>query len=252
MRRSAVALVVLLAIGTLGTAGCTRVPLPRAQVTTQSEHTVVALKGAKSVDAQLVIGVGQLKVSAASTSSPAGGADLMTADFVYAPASWKPQVAYAVGADGVGRLEVRQPEGSKVPVFQDTKNAWDLTLAPGVPMKLALACGVGTNDIDLRGIDVRELSATTGVGDSTIDLSGKRASDVAVDLHSGVGKLVVKVPRSMGVRVTGRQDGVGSFSADGFIAQGDTWVTQAYSGSGPKMEISIQRGVGDIRLELVD
>jgi len=69
---------------------------------------------------------------------------------------------------------------------------------------------------------------------------------------AGVGKVVLRLPEGVGVRITGREDGVGSFAADGFIAQGDSWVNEAYSAaSGPKIELDLTRGVGDVTLVLV-
>jgi hypothetical protein len=52
--------------------------------------------------------------------------------------------------------------------------------------------------------------------------------------------------------VTERNDGIGDFSADGFKADGITWVNDAWSGTGPKIEIDLTRGIGDVTLTLVD
>jgi hypothetical protein len=254
MRKTTIAIAALLAAGLLATtAGCTRVRLQdRPETRTTSEHRTVALGGATTVDANLTIGVGQLRLSAEPTSTETTGTDLLVADFVYAPTSWKPEIRYAVTAGRVGQLEVSQPRDSSAQVFQNGKNEWDLALAGGIPTKLTLRFGVGTSDVDLRGIDVRELDAVTGVGATTIDLSGPRTSPVDVSIESGVGNLIVKVPRSMGVRVTGRQDGIGNFAADGFTAEGNAWVDAAYAGAGPKMEIRINRGVGDVTIVMTD
>jgi hypothetical protein len=175
----------------------------------------------------------------------------MVGDFVYAPASWEPEVAYTVSGD-VGNLSVRQPDNMGVSPFTNVRNTWNVRLATGVPTDLTLQLGVGHSVVDLRGIDLTNLNVLTGVGDTTVDLSGARSSDLGARVEAGVGSLTLRVPRSVGVRVTGRQDGVGHFSADGFTARGDSWVNDAYSGSGPKIEIDLVRGVGDITLVMVD
>ena len=58
----------------------------------------------------------------------------------------------------------------------ETENTWELALASGVPTDLSLKLGVGEADVDLSDVDVRYLEAVTGVGETTIDLSGPRSS----------------------------------------------------------------------------
>jgi hypothetical protein len=229
------------------TTGCTRVRLAENPDTrTTSETKTVAIGDAKSVEAEVRMGVGELTMSVEPTTS-----DLLRAGFTYAPVSWKPTVTYDVSS-GVGRLLVAQPDSSGVPAFGGAKNTWDLKLDGGVPTRLKLVLGVGTSRIDLRGLDLTSLDAVTGVGDTTIDLSGPRTTDLAGRIQAGVGNIVVRLPKNVGVRVSGRQDGVGSFNAEGFTAQGDYWVNDAYSDPGPKIDIQFERGVGDATLVLVD
>lgn len=248
MRRIAIAAVAVLAIVALATtSGCTRVRLaddPNTRTTTNTK--TVALGGATSVETEIRIGVGELRLSAEPTTT-----DVLDARFVYAPLSWKPTVDYSVSS-GLGRLLVEQPSTADVSAFRDTKNSWDVKLGGGVPTRLTLRLGVGSGKVDLRGLDLTSIDAVTGVGDTTIDLSGPRAKDLTGRIEAGVGRITVRLPRNVGVRFTGRQDGVGNFTADGFKAEGNAWVNDAYSGSGPKIDIDFVRGVGDATLVLVD
>ena len=190
------------------TTGCTRVRLAENPGTrTTSETKTVAIGDAKSVEAEVRMGVGELTMSVEPTTS-----DLLRAGFTYAPVSWKPTVTYDVSS-GVGRLLVAQPDSSGVPAFGGAKNTWDLKLDGG---------------------------------------SGPRTTDLAGRIQAGVGNIVVRLPKNVGVRVSGRQDGVGSFNAEGFTAQGDYWVNDAYSGPGPRIDIQFERGVGAATLVLVD
>jgi hypothetical protein len=54
------------------------------------------------------------------------------------------------------------------------------------------------------------------------------------------------------VRVTSEQDGIGDLSAPGFHHSGTEWTNSAYSGTGPKIEITLTRGIGDIKLVMVN
>ncbi|HEX9094260.1 MAG TPA: toast rack family protein [Coriobacteriia bacterium] len=240
-----IAFVVLMAATALTTTGCRAVRLPDTSRTT-SESKTVALDGATTIETRIRMGVGELSLSGETSAT-----DALKADFTYEPVSWKPEVSYAVDG-GVGKLEVRQPEPTEVPAFKSAHNTWGLVLAGGAPTDLSLQLGVGRSVVDLRNVDVRKLDVLSGVGDCTVDLTGPRANGLTGRVEAGVGKLTIRLPKGVGVRVGGREDGVGHTTADGFIAQGGSWVNEAYSGSGPRIEIELVRGIGDVTLVLVD
>jgi hypothetical protein len=250
----------LIAVAMLVTVtGCTRVRLqdsPRTR--TYTETKTVPLDGAKRLNTVVRIGVGELTVVSGDTTASPGASGSVEAspaaligDFIYAPRDWVPEVAYEVVGD-TGTLMLRQNDKLDGFPFSDVRNTWNLRLPASVPTDLSLTLGVGRSTIDLRGADLTNLNVRTGVGETTIDLSGARTADLGARIEAGVGALTVRVPRNVGVRVTGRQDGVGHVTADGFTAQGDMWVNSAYSAAAPKIEIDLVRGVGDVTLVLVD
>lgn len=242
-----VAAVITILTALVATTGCTRVRLQdRPETKTTTLNKAVTLDGATALETELEIGVGELTVSAADETGTA-----LVADFTYAPASWEPEVEYSVEGTA-GRLAVRQPESVDVSLFSDMRNEWRVRLGSGVPTDLRLTLGVGESDVDLRGIDLVGLEMTTGVGDTSIDLSDARTTDLRARIESGVGTLTLRLPRGIGVRVDGREEGVGTFRADGFVSQGNSWVNEAYGAPGPKIEIDLIRGVGDVTLVLVD
>ena len=231
----------------MGATGCTRVKLDAtASTASKTLNKTVALDGATHLDVNVTMGVGELTLSGLESSGTA-----MTGAFVYAPASWLPEVTYGV-SEGTGTLSVRQPDNSKVQPFGRMKNTWDVRIARSVPIDLKLRLGVGTSMVDLRGVDLTSLDALTGVGETTIDLSGARAAGFGARLESGVGKLTLRLPRLVGARVTGAKGGMGAFRADGVAVSADSWVNDAWSGTGPKIDIVLTRGVGEVDIVLVD
>jgi hypothetical protein len=235
------------AMALVASAGCTRVRLAQdPETATRSVEETIGVGAATRLDATIVKGVGELVVSAEPSST-----DVLGAVFTFAPAALRPDVAYAVEGD-TGALSVKQPQVDG-PLGGDRYiNTWTLKLGGGVPTRLDLKLGVGTSRVDLRGLDITGLEILCGVGDATIDLSGPRATDLNARVETGIGRTVVRLPAGVGVRVTGREEGLGSTTADGFVAQGDSWVNQAYSGAGPKIEVDLTRGIGELELELVD
>jgi len=254
-------LVAIAAVAVLGavvlSAGCTRVPLTDSQKvfggeqgTSSTETTSAPLGGADRIDATIRMGVGDLAVS--SVPSQTAG---FTGKFKYSPESWKPEVTYGVGelADGVkvGVLYVGQPEAGGATKWLDAENLWDLALASGVPTNVSLKMGVGQGNVDLSGVDVRHLEAVTGVGETKIDLSGPRLADVSGTITTGVGDTTVRLPRDVGVQITGG-DGLGDVSSEGFNSSGNVKTNDAWGKPGPKITLKIVRGVGDVTFELVD
>lgn len=249
MRRTLAIVAAMIMSAALLTAvtGCTRVRLAdRPETRTQTESKTVALDGAARLDAEIRMAVGELTLRSADASGSA-----MTADFDYAPAGWKPDVSYAV-SEGTGTLVVRQPENVQVNNLGNVRNTWNVRLAPGVPTDLRLRLDVGRSAVDLRGIDLTSLDVITGVGETTIDLSGPRGRGFSARVEASVGKLTLRLPRSVGARVTGGKYGLGSFTADGVSVDSGSWVNDANSGTGPKIDIELQRGIGDLNIILVD
>jgi len=69
---------------------------------------------------------------------------------------------------------------------------------------------------------------------------------------AGAGRVEVRLPSDIGVRVAGREEGVGDWSYDGFSVDGAYLVNDAYGTSDKTIELNIQRGLGEVVLVLVD
>ena len=167
---------------------------PGAEGSTESstESTSSPLGGANQIDATIRMGVGDLTVSDVPSTTAA-----FTGEFTYNPVTWKPETSYQVNPiDGgaIGAVYVGQPESDSVMKWGETENTWKLALASGVPTNLSMKLGAGEADVDLSGVDVRFLEAVTGVGSTTIDLSGPRTADVDANITAGVGELTLRLP----------------------------------------------------------
>ncbi len=249
-------LMVVVAAVSLFSAGCVRVPLTGSQKvfggdpgTSSTETTSAPLGGATRVNATIRMGVGELLVSSVPSSTA-----VFTADFTYNPRSWKPEVAYHVRpADPgpIGVLYVGQPEAGTATKWGQAENSWDLALARGVPTDLSLKVGVGEATVDLEDVDVRSIEVVTGVGETKLDLSGPRSSDVSGTITSGVGATTVRLPRDVGVQITVSGSGLGKVSSEDFTRTGNVLTNKAWSQPGPKITLKVVRGVGDITFELV-
>jgi hypothetical protein len=256
-------LVILLAAVVLVAAGCRQVEIGDLQTDTET----VELGGASTVQAEINMGAGRLKLGG-------GAADLLEATFTYNVADFKPVVDYSVSGDS-GRLEVSQPNvDDEFPVLNadDVRYEWELRLNDEVPIDLNLNLGAGEGEIDLGGLQTTELAlnagagkmtldlggsaledlrVSIGAGEVTIDLTGDWANDLVGEINGGVGTLIVRLPASVGVRVE-VSGGLGSVNASGLTQDGSVYTNDAFESAATVIRLDIEGGVGEIRLEVAE
>ena len=242
-----------------GLAGCTgRVQVGPLQTETRS----VELGGARSVEARITMGAGELNIT--------GGSDkMLDAEFRYNVAEWKPQVSYTVTGD-LGTLSVEQTRTGKVSLAEDVQNEWDLRLGEGMSLNLAvdlgaghgtlelgtlslgsldISAGAGELEIDLTGApSVTKISMKIGAGSVRMDLTGEWKANLDATIQGGIGSTTLRLPEDVGVRVTVKR-GFGSINAEGFIRDGEAYVNEAFGSSKVTLFINIQTGLGEINLE---
>jgi hypothetical protein len=206
---------------------------------TRKESKTVAIGAAQSVRVSLNMKAGELKVGGGATQ-------LLDADFTYNVPEWKPEVRYDVSG-AVGNLEVEQPgSGSS---SGNTQNVWDLRLSNKTPMDLTANMGAGRATLTLAGLALSSLELNMGAGETTVDLAGDWKKDLSAQIHGGVGRATIRLPREVGVHVIA-QGGLGAIHADGFQKQGDAYVNGQYGKSPVTLRIEVEGGVGEINLEL--
>lgn len=243
-RKMTVAIALLLALMALAMmTGCRWVKFP-----TFAETESIPLRGATTLTGEIIQSIGELTIRPSATPTDAVGAE-----FTYAPESWRPSVSRSFNTSDTG-FRIESPrDGGNLP-FGYTRNSWVITLPGGVMTDLSLELGVGRSVVDLTGIDLTHLRARTGVGDTSIDLSkiDMPINNVTVRIEAGVGNLVLRLPRTVPVRITTSEQGVGNLSAPGFIRNGDLITNGEFLMAAPTIQIELVRGVGNVTLQLID
>jgi hypothetical protein len=230
----------------------------------QAQHTTsqsLDLKNVKTLQADIQINAGTLKVTAHNTTK----AD---ARFTYTKDAWKPQVKYN-GEPGQGTLSIKQPKEENTNMKDKDRNDWDIILPQGVATNLKLRMGAGETNVDLRGAklnrvvmdagagefnmnlantSVSELDVNAGVGEVNLDLSGKRNNSLKASINGGIGSLNLVLPRETGVRV--KVNGLGGLDNSGFKKQGGYYVNEAYGKTPHSLEITINGGLGNVDLAM--
>jgi hypothetical protein len=207
----------------------------------RNESKTIEIGAAKSVQVNLNMKAGELKVGGGATG-------LLKANFNYNVPEWKPEVDYQVNGS-VGLLEVAQPgSGSST---SNTRNEWDLHLNNSVPMEMNVNMGAGRTVLTLSGLALSRLELNMGAGETTVDITGDWKKDVDAQIHGGVGRATIRLPKDVGVRVVA-QGGLGAINADGFQKQGEAYVNDQYGKSPVTLRVEVEGGVGEINLELGD
>lgn len=269
--------------------GCGTVSVPTLNVgPMQEERISVPLEDAAQADVQLFVGTGELEIAR-------GAEGVLDGVFHYNVAEWKPTVERNRSGSLVS-VVLRQ--GTKKESWgiagQGARNEWDLRLNDRVPLRLAIAMGAGTSDIDLSGLRLSRLNIDTGAGDTTVTFDAPNleplseiqincgagrldmrslgnanferlnikggAGDVSLDLNgawtrsanvevvAGVGKLSIRVPRQVGVRVRTGISPIGKVIVEGLTSTADGYVNDAYATAAIKVEISLTTGIGEVNI----
>ena len=204
-----------------------------------SRHTsqVVDIQGAKSVNAKLEMGAGQLNISD-------GTNHLLDGDFSFSGSFDEPRVNYSV-TDGVGQLSISQDSQSVH--FGNSRNEWRLQFNNETPMELRIDMGAGQGNLNFRNIPLTRLDLNLGAGQVAVDLTGDRTKDLTADIEGGVGQANIRLPKNVGV-IAHASGGIGSIRAHGLKEEGDSYTNEAYGKSPVTIHLKVEGGIGEIVL----
>jgi predicted membrane protein len=90
-----------------------------------------------------------------------------------------------------------------------------------------------------------------GMGSVTLDFSGRWTTSTQVAVRMRVGELTLRLPRSIGVRLT-LDKFLASFRPVGLTARGTSYLSPNYAGAARHLDIDLTTAVGAIKVEWVD
>ncbi len=119
---------------------------------------------------------------------------------------------------------------------------WKLTLAPTVGISMVMNMGVGRASLDLRDLDIRNLSVDSGPSWLTIRLPDR--GEFSTTITVGVGGLVVDIPESMAARIRVQRGLALLEIPPRFEDADDLYVTDDWESSESRVDLTIDVGVG--------
>ncbi|MFW6149222.1 MAG: toast rack family protein [Atribacterota bacterium] len=210
------------------------------------EHTEetysIELEDAEKVNTTVVIYKGDLYISGGKQQL------LLIADFDYNLNQWAPQVTYST-KNNEGKLRIKQEEKEKG-LLDSVENKWSLIFNQTVPLELDIVMGSGDNHLDLSSINLIDLKAVVGTGNTILDLTGNYQENIQIYLVGGVGLTTINLPEDIGVRLW-IKDGLNKVSCDGFRRFGNFYFNSVFNFSERKIYITLFSGLGTIDINLI-
>jgi N-terminal domain of toast_rack, DUF2154 len=208
----------------------------------RTETQTIEAKGATAARVELEMGAGELTLGG-------GASELAQANFTYNVDAWKPIVSYTI-TNGIGRLMIHQPSFG-MSAAATIRNEWDISLNNTLPTDLKVQLGAGKSMLNLSSLVLSAVDIECGAGETAIDLSGTWAKTTSIKISGGVGQLSVRLPKDVGVRVKA-DTGIGNTNATGLSKDGNVYTNAAYGTSPITLNLDIEAGVGEIRLDVVN
>jgi len=205
--------------------------------------TEVPLDGAVAGDIALTLGAGELRVRGGAPDAVLIG----TTVFSRAP-EWQPELVQSINNSRKSVEITEKGHKGKEWFAVDSPNSWTVLVNEKVPVRLEVNVGAGDSTLDLRKITLESLTVNNGAGDTTVELGNYPDRRFDATIRNGVGDLTLRVPPESNTRIHA-ETGLGDITSNGFVQDGDSFVTAGFNPSLAFNEITLNQGVGSIILE---
>jgi hypothetical protein len=130
-----------------------------------------------------------------------------------------------------------------------SRGVWDLRISQAIPVDLTVSTGVGESTIDVGLVQLSGLDIDTGVGATTITLPGRGAFNARV--NGGVGEVTVLIPDAIAAHIQA-DAGIGNVNVQGdYLHEGDEYLSPGYDTAEHRVELEIDGGVGSITVRQI-
>ncbi len=113
-----------------------------------------------------------------------------------------------------------------------------------------LSLDAGASKLSVMGIgnaNPEEVTVQGGMGDISLDFTGKWARSADVRINAGVGSITLRLPDNVGVQVEA-EGGLTNVEVDGLQRKGDAYVNDVFNEAEIELHIQVTTGVGSLRL----
>jgi hypothetical protein len=105
--------------------------------------------------------------------------------------------------------------------------------------------------VGLANLRTERLRVSGGVGEIVLDFTGEWTTDMTANVEMGLGSLVLRLPRGLGVSV--RKGGIlAGFDSQGLTKQGDVYLSENWETAQRRLTMNLDAALGSIRVAWVD
>jgi hypothetical protein len=131
-----------------------------------------------------------------------------------------------------------------------TSPVWNLNLTGDVPLSLDLSLVIGSQHIDLTGVNVERIETSLVIGQTRLILS--EGDPFEGSTSTVIGQVVVVVPRDVPLRIQLSTALTGTSFPNGFTREDDVVYNQAAGLDGEAIELELSVPLGSVRIEYTD
>ncbi len=169
------------------------------------------------------------------------------------PSSYKISMGACEGRLDFSNLRVRDLSmelgASSMEVFFNSQNRESIN-------KFKVEAGVSKLDmIGLANANFQRFEFEGGVGQYVLDFSGNLSQNSRARITVGLGKVTIRIPKNLAVRIKAEDSFLSSFRIDEqyFQRRGeDTYYSPDYNSASHRMDMTIEAGLGKMRVEVIE
>ncbi len=105
--------------------------------------------------------------------------------------------------------------------------------------------------LNLGNLNAQRIDIDAGVGDIELSFTGDWRQNAEVSVDMGLGSLVLRFPRGLGVRIL-RDTFLTSFDSEGLVKYGDTYESLDYDDAEYQITVDVDAAFGSIRVAWVN
>ena len=105
--------------------------------------------------------------------------------------------------------------------------------------------------LNLGNLNAEVIEIDAGVGEIELGFTGDWQQDTRVSVDMGLGSLVLRFPRGLGVRLL-RDTFLTSFDSEGLVKHGDTYESLDYEDAEHQITVDIDAAFGSVRVAWVN
>jgi hypothetical protein len=208
-----------------------------------------------------------VKISGGELYIEGGSSALADVNFDYNKSDWNPTISYTE-IDNSGKLAITALSEKKekhidnnnqcsIQLNKKFNYSLGIVLGAGVANmnfsdfnieRALFKLGVGSFKINLANTSVPLLKMDAGIGEVSIDLSGKWHNDLKALINAGIGQINLIVPANVGVKII-VSGFLGDVNTPGYSKKGKEYTNKNYTSAKHTLEIKVNGSIGTINVD---